>query len=120
MNSTVELIGDILFIRLVGLIDNKEALDIDMSLRESFRKEARPLVLFIDLRNATDIVDRARQVLADTIRTDTPLVKRTAVLYDDPTIGARAKIIYRMGKRGKVDYFTDEEKAMAWLLERTR
>jgi hypothetical protein len=116
MRSQVELQKDVLLVKLVGYIDNEEALGIEIAIRKVFQREQRPLIVFIDLRDAEDIDTRARRVLADTIKVDGPMVIRTAVLYSDRRLGAKAKILYRMGERD-VQYFTDKDKALAWLKE---
>ena len=116
MRSSVELLQDVLLVKLVGYIDNEEALGVEIAIRQIFQKEQRPLIVFIDLREAEDVDKRAQRVLADTIKVDGPMVIRTAVLYTDTRLGAKAKVLYRMGKRD-VRFFKDKEKAMAWLRE---
>ena len=116
MRSKVELSKDVLFVKLIGHIDNEEALGVEIAIRKIFQKEQRPLIIFIDLRDGKDIDKRAQRVLTGTIKVDGPMVIRTAVLYSDTKLGAKAKVLYRMGKRD-VEFFTDKDKAMAWLRE---
>jgi len=116
MRSKVELSKDVLLVKLIGHIDNEEALEVEIAIRKIFQKEQRPLIVFIDLREGEDIDKRAQRVLTGTIKVDGPMVIRTAVLYSDTKLGAKAKVLYRMGKRD-VEFFTDKDKAMAWLRE---
>jgi hypothetical protein len=71
--------------------------------------------VFIDLREGENADPKAKRMLSDTIKADSPMVIRTAVVYSDFKVGVRAKIVYKMGKRENVEFFTDVNKAMAWL-----
>ena len=115
MEGKVWLEGDVLDLKLVGVIDAKEALEVELAVREIFKKERRPLNVFIDLREAEDVDARAKKILAETVKADSPMVMKTAILYSDMRTKVRAMMVMYMGDRKNIVFFTDEKKARDWI-----
>lgn len=98
-----------------GVIEPSEALEVQQSTWAFFKRVNRPLRVLIDLRKTTDATTRSKKILADTIREDSPQVIKTAIIFPDHLVKARARIVYIMGQRKDIEYFSDEKAALDWL-----
>lgn len=115
MPRHVSLEGDILRITLKGVVDPGTALEVQLGTREVMESARRPLDILVDISQATDADVRAKRILSDTVREDNPRVRRTAIVHSDHVSKARAKVVYLMGQRKDVEFFTDEAEAVRWL-----